>query len=163
MIWRICHLNFRSIGWHLMMTFLPESHFHKGQKMTKNENFQKCTKLTSESISGELVLHICLPAIRSRPKFCPFYHSWPFYLFFDICNFPCDKSNVHSVIVPFILFCRYFWHWICSFLKIWMIKNAFIVGDWSQNCDPKLETLFWTWVRNSYFLSHLSQTFLDRF
>ncbi len=41
--------------------FVPEP-FMKGQKMSKNEKFQKCTKFISEFISGELVLHMCLPA-----------------------------------------------------------------------------------------------------
>ena len=34
-------------------------------KMTKNDKFSKVAKFTSEAISGQLVLHICLPATKN--------------------------------------------------------------------------------------------------
>ena len=52
--------------------------------MSKNENFQKCIKLTSESISGELVLHICLSAVHgAKHSPCMLGLGWPSANFSD--------------------------------------------------------------------------------
>ena len=59
------------------------------QKIDKNE---KVTKWTSETIFGQLILHICLPAIRSRQKLRPFLRLKPFQSKTTFCVFqPCEN------------------------------------------------------------------------
>ena len=53
---------FQSNRWPFTPEVFARKSFYKGAKMSKNEKFKKCTKFTSESISGELMVHICLPA-----------------------------------------------------------------------------------------------------
>ena len=56
-------------------------------KMQKNEKIRKLTKFTSEAIPGQLVLHMCLPAIRSRPKFWPFLCLKAVWSKMALCDF----------------------------------------------------------------------------
>ena len=72
---RICHLKDFEI---CRQNFEKRWRIGRSSEVKKWQKKLKVTNFTSEAIFGQLVLHICLPAIRSRQKLRPFLRLRPF-------------------------------------------------------------------------------------
>ena len=79
-----------------------EGHSRCVEKMSKIDKIQKLTKLTSETIFVQLILHICLPAVRSRQKLRPSLRLKWFWLKTTFSNFWGSRKSNNSIFICYL-------------------------------------------------------------